>query len=195
MFFVFYLFCFAYFLITHSVCSILIFFIETQFNINTLYTNFSVFFFFYYYIITPSICSILISVIETRFNINTLYTNYFSYRQTMSCASEFRRYLFTLFILFICLFLFCLDFVLFHEALLLLRCLIASLLNWLTWVVISKSSQSYIYFKVIYYPFLNIFCRNVRENCFTHLVFPNFSFICFHWKITWKITRQSKQES
>ena len=134
MFFFFFLFCFSYFLITHSVCSsILIFFIETQFNINTLYPNFSVCF-FYYYLITPSICSILIFVIETRFNMNTLYTNYFSYRPTMSCAREFRRYLFTLIILFLCLFLFCLDFVLFHEALLLLRCLIASLLNWLTWV-------------------------------------------------------------
>ena len=92
------------------------------------------FVFFYYYLITPSICSILIFVIETRFNMNTLYTNYFSYRPTMSCAREFRRYLFTLIILFLCLFLFCLDFVLFHEALLLLRCLIASLLNRLTWV-------------------------------------------------------------
>ena len=71
--------------------------------------------FFRYYLITLSMkCSVLTIVIETHFNINTLYELLF-----MSCVSDFKRHLFTLVILFICLFPFCLDFLLFHEALLL----------------------------------------------------------------------------
>ena len=68
-------------------------------------------------------------------SVYTHYTNYFSCPKTISCSScisDFRRYLFTFFILFLCLFPFCLDFVLSHEALLFLHCLIES-----------KSFQSY----------------------------------------------------
>ena len=143
MFFVFYLFCFYYYLITHSVCSILIFFTDTHLNINTLYTNFSVC--FYHFLITHSICSILIFFIETQFNINVLYTNYFSYRQLMSCAGDLRRYLFTLIILFLCLFLFCLDFVLFNEVLLLLRCLLLRCLIDLLYLQLYLKVPNHIY--------------------------------------------------
>ena len=45
----------------------------------------------------------------------------FSCRKTISCASDFKRYLFTL-LLFLRLFLFCLDIALFQEALLILQC-------------------------------------------------------------------------
>ena len=88
--------------------------------LNTIFQRMFVFrfllvLFFRYYLITLSMkCSVLTIVIETHFNINTLYELLF-----MSCVSDFKRHLFTLIILFICLLPFCLDFVLFHEALLL----------------------------------------------------------------------------
>ena len=70
------------------------------------------------------------------------------------------------------------------------------------WTFISWSSSppllfNWLHFEVAYYPLLNIFCEKLRENSFTHLAFPNFSFVCFHWKITWhigKVNRKIKTE-
>lgn len=45
----------------------------------------------------------------------------------------------------------------------------------------------------MYYPLLNIICENLRENSFTHLAYPNFSFVSFHWEITWHLSKVNKK--
>ena len=52
------------------------------------------------------------------------YTNNYSFRKRISCARDYKRYLLTLYHIIFCLSPFCLNFVLFHEALLLLHYLI-----------------------------------------------------------------------
>ena len=77
---------------------------------------------FCYYLITPSIwSSLLIFITEKHFNINTLY-------KLLSLNNPMREWLQKIFVYspsyyFFCLFSFCFNFVIFHEALLLLHCL------------------------------------------------------------------------
>ena len=84
-------------------------------------------------------CSILIFVIEAHFNTNTLYTNVV--KQSHARVTLKDIWLLSI-ILFLWLFPFCLDFVLFHETLLLLRCSINLVENYI------KSSRARMNFPV-----------------------------------------------
>ena len=47
----------------------------------------------------------------------------------------------------------------------------------------------HIYIYIYMYIYVYIFCKTF----FTHLPIPNFSFVCFHWKITWHLVKVNKK--
>ena len=123
-------------------------------------------------------------ILQAHFNINTC--KYFSCRKTRLCASDFKYFFYSLSLLFICLFaslsicLFTLRGWTFPLA------LSEKLIAWakcVTLIILAKFSQIFLIHQV----------KSTRKILHTLKAFRNFSFFCFHWKITWHLGKVNKK--